>query len=98
MRFTEAELAELRRHFRQRVATTPAIRRRRSKPKPPPITAPVREPADHDAILRTRDVADLFGVQPRVVARWADAGKLPSFRTLGGHRRFRWGELRAFVV
>jgi excisionase family DNA binding protein len=97
MRFTEAELAEIRKAFRQRVATTPAIRRRRSEPKPPPITPPVREP-DDDAILGTRDVADLFGVRQRVVARWADAGKLPSFRTLGGHWRFRWGELRAFVV
>jgi excisionase family DNA binding protein len=49
-------------------------------------------------MLGTRDVAELFGVRQRVVARWADAGKMPSFRTLGGHWRFRWGELQAFVV
>ncbi|WP_446566379.1 BldC family transcriptional regulator [Trueperella abortisuis] len=34
------------------------------------------------------EVAALFRVDPKTVARWADSGKLPSIRTLGGHRRF----------
>jgi excisionase family DNA binding protein len=33
-------------------------------------------------------VAALFQVSPNTVTRWADAGKLPYCRTLGGHRRY----------
>ncbi len=25
---------------------------------------------------------------PKTITRWAEAGKLPAIRTLGGHRRF----------
>lgn len=35
------------------------------------------------------DVADLFGVDPKTIARWANEGKIPVHsRTLGEHRRF----------
>ena len=40
-------------------------------------------------LLTSGDVAELFGVDPKTVARWADAGKLDALRTLGGHRRYR---------
>ena len=33
-------------------------------------------------------VAELFAVHAATVVRWADAGKIPSFRTPGGHRRY----------
>jgi excisionase family DNA binding protein len=39
-------------------------------------------------LLTPREVAALFAVDPKTVTRWAQAGKLPSIRTLGGHRRF----------
>lgn len=39
-------------------------------------------------LLTAGQVADLFGVDPKTVARWADQGRLPCRRTLGGHRRF----------
>lgn len=43
-----------------------------------------------DRLLRTGEVAALFGVCPRTITRWADAGTLPTIRrTLGGHRRYR---------
>ena len=42
--------------------------------------------------LSTGQVAELFGVQPETVARWADEGKLPCFSTPGGHRRFLYAE------
>jgi excisionase family DNA binding protein len=48
---------------------------------------------DAEILLTPRDVADLFGVDPKTVTRWAKAGKLTSIRTLGGHRRFRKSEV-----
>ncbi len=38
-------------------------------------------------------VARLFGVSPKTVTRWADAGRLTPVRTLGGHRRYRASEV-----
>jgi hypothetical protein len=33
-------------------------------------------------------------VDPKTVTRWANAGKLSTIKTLGGHRRFRASEIR----
>lgn len=41
------------------------------------------------------DVAALFGVDQKTVTRWAAAGKIPFFRTLGGHRRYHRAEVLA---
>lgn len=41
-----------------------------------------------DRYLRTAEVARLLYVSPKTITRWASEGKLPSVRTLGGHRRF----------
>lgn len=49
--------------------------------------------SDLDELLTTGEVAELFGVTPRTVARWADAGKLTPVLTLGGHRRLRASEV-----
>ncbi len=43
---------------------------------------------DQDKLLTPGEVACLFRVTPKTVTRWAEAGKLPAIRTLGGHRRF----------
>lgn len=50
---------------------------------------------EHDAgeLLTSGEVARLFGVSRRTVARWADEGKLTVIRTLGGHRRFYAGDV-----
>ena len=48
---------------------------------------------DAEILLTPREVADLFGVDPKTVTRWAKAGKLTSIRTRGGHRRFRKSEV-----
>jgi excisionase family DNA binding protein len=48
---------------------------------------------DAEVLLTPREVAELFGVDPKTVTRWAKAGKLTSIRTLGGHRRFRKSEV-----
>ena len=34
------------------------------------------------------EVASLFRVDAKTVTRWAQEGKLPFVRTLGGHRRY----------
>lgn len=39
-------------------------------------------------LLTRAEVAKIFQVSPSTVARWAEAGKLPSVKTLGGHRRY----------
>jgi excisionase family DNA binding protein len=39
-------------------------------------------------LLTPGEVAKLFWVDPRTVARWAAAGRIESVRTPGGHRRF----------
>lgn len=38
--------------------------------------------------LSRSEVAEIFNVSPNTVTRWAEAGKLPYHRTLGGHRRY----------
>ena len=100
MRFTGAELAEIRRSFRlatERVPKKPA--RGKRKPEPPAVLMLVREPDYDDTyILTPALVAELFAVSPRTVRRWADSGTLPSFGTVGGQRRFRWGEIRRVVA
>jgi excisionase family DNA binding protein len=98
MRFTAEELAEIRSAFRQRVATEPARKspvRRKPRRAPRALPALVREPDYDDAdVLTTTRVAELFGVSGQTVGLWADVGLLPSFRTVGGHRRFRWADIR----
>jgi len=45
-------------------------------------------------LMSPAEVAALFRVDPKTVTRWANAGKLTSLRTLGGHRRYRESEVR----
>lgn len=54
----------------------------------PPTMIPEAESGDDDALLTPAEVATLFRVTPKTVTRWAEAGKLPVVKTLGGHRRF----------
>ncbi|WP_071644848.1 helix-turn-helix domain-containing protein [Microbacterium sp. AR7-10] len=43
--------------------------------------------------LTTGQVAERFGVNRYTVQKWADEGKLPCTRTLGGDRRFDAAEI-----
>ena len=47
--------------------------------------------------LLPREVGALFRVDSKTVTRWAQAGKLSSIRTPGGHRRYLEAEVRAFL-
>ena len=51
--------------------------------------------AKNDHLLTSSEVADLFRVSTKTVNRWAQAGLLPSFRTVGSQRRFRASEIRS---
>lgn len=39
-------------------------------------------------LLTRTEVAQIFGVSPATVTRWGESGRLPSVKTLGGHRRY----------
>ena len=49
-------------------------------------------------LMTPAEVAAIFRVDVKTVTRWANAGKLTSIRTLGGHRRFREQEVRELVA
>ncbi len=44
--------------------------------------------------MRAAEVADILHVSPETVSRWANEGKLPFLKTLGGHRRYPAAEIR----
>ena len=44
------------------------------------------------------EVAAMFRVNPKTVTRWARSGKISAIRTLGGHRRFKASEIKAFLA
>lgn len=50
-----------------------------------------------ERLLTPGEVAELFRVSPKTVARWASAGKITAVRTLGGHRRYRADEAQALL-
>lgn len=52
--------------------------------------------AEHE-LLTPSEVAVLFRVDPKTVTRWAQAGRISSIRTIGGHRRFRASEVQRFL-
>ena len=41
-----------------------------------------------ERLLTRAEVAEIFQVSPSTITRWAEAGKLPAVKTLGGHRRY----------
>jgi excisionase family DNA binding protein len=53
---------------------------------------------DSDRILSPSEAAGLFRVTPRTLRHWSDTGKVPSFRTVGGHRRYRYAELAPLIA
>ena len=47
----------------------------------------------NEELLTVGQVAKLFGVTKATIVRWANANKLTTIRTLGGHRRFPKSEV-----
>jgi excisionase family DNA binding protein len=57
-----------------------------------PVPEPARD-ADASGWLALGAAAAMLGVDPDTLRRWADAGRVRSFTTPGGHRRFARPEL-----
>ena len=47
--------------------------------------------------LSIKEACKLLGVDQSTLRRWSDAGKVPVFRTPGGHRRYAQDELLTFL-
>ena len=60
-----------------------------------PDTTPTATPADWLALGRA---ASMLGVDPDTLRRWADAGRVRSFTTPGGHRRFARPDLERVLA
>jgi excisionase family DNA binding protein len=48
--------------------------------------------------LTLREACKRLGVSPATLRQWADAGKVQSFRTPGGHRRFLLSQLDTLAI
>ena len=48
------------------------------------------------AWLTLGEAARLLGVSEPTLRKWTDEGRIASFRTLGGHRRFTPAAIKAF--
>lgn len=57
----------------------------------------MRNSAEFEDLLRPSEVAELFRVDIKTVTRWAQAGKLSSVQTLGGHRRLPADEVHKLL-
>jgi predicted site-specific integrase-resolvase len=55
-------------------------------------------PAGYEPALTSAEVGRVFGVDPKTVTRWAQAGVLPCFFTPGGHRRYWDKDVRALLA
>lgn len=49
-------------------------------------------------LFTTHDISRMLQVDPSTVSKWIDRGMLVAFRTPGGHRRVRSGDLRSFLI
>lgn len=65
----------------------------------PPRASPLARPEHVNGRWLSIDAAcKLLGVDQSTLRRWSDGGKVPVFRTPGGHRRYSEEDLRAFMV
>jgi excisionase family DNA binding protein len=65
--------------------------------KPEPRPAPTPAPPPPTRWLSIEAACQLLGVDQSTLRRWSDGGKIPVFRTPGGHRRYAEDDLKALV-
>lgn len=77
----------------------PAGRARPARPRDAALAAltVVTPVSPADRLLTPAEVGEMLRVAPSTVTGWAQAGKLASFRTPGGHRRYSETEVRGFL-
>lgn len=51
-----------------------------------------------DSLLTSHQAGTLLQVNPSSINKWVKEGRIPAFRTPGGHRRIRAGDLVAFLA
>jgi excisionase family DNA binding protein len=56
-----------------------------------------RAPASEPDWLTLGQAAKYLGVAQSTIRKWSDSGRVPAFYTPGGHRRYRRGDLDAFL-
>jgi excisionase family DNA binding protein len=56
-----------------------------------------RAPAAEPDWLTLGQAAKFLGVAQSTIRKWSDQGRVPAFYTPGGHRRYRRGDLEAFL-
>jgi excisionase family DNA binding protein len=56
-----------------------------------------RAPASEPDWLTLGQAAKYLGVAQSTIRKWSDVGRVPAFYTPGGHRRYRRGDLDAFL-
>src|ERR1044072_8090571 len=54
-------------------------------------------PAGEPDWLTLGQAAKYLGVAQSTIRKWSDQGRVPAFYTPGGHRRYRRGDLDAFL-
>ena len=62
-----------------------------------PRDAEGAQPSSGDRWLTINAASELLGVEASTLRRWSDSGKVPVFRTPGGHRRYAEADLRKLV-
>ena len=50
-----------------------------------------------DEWITLHEAAQLLGVHPATVRHWSDEGRLPVYRTSGGHRRYKRDEVELWA-
>ena len=48
--------------------------------------------------LTLGQAAKFLGVAQSTIRKWSDVGRVPAFYTPGGHRRYKRGDLEAFLL
>ena len=63
-----------------------------------PVPASDRAPAPEDAQMTLQAAAATLSISPSRLRRWADEGRIPAIRTVGGHRRFPLDAVRRLAA
>ena len=63
----------------------------------PNSSSPRPAPFDEPDWLTLGQAAKYLGVAQSTIRKWSDNGRVPAFYTPGGHRRYRRGDLEAFL-